>query len=400
MRSTGLALACAIGVIVAAMAGCDAGEEQPSAATAPPAAEPAPEKPRETPPTQPEEATPAKSEIVLLAGGDVSFGRMRGQRLLREPERDDFAALRHLFDPADVRFVNLECTISDQNGETQSPIMKLVFTAPPGTERALRRAGIDIVSLANNHAWDYGQRALFETFDRLEAAKVQYVGAGRTRERAYAPEIVEVGGRKLAFVAVTAIWNQELFPHPGREHVADAQEEALVESVRAARAIEGVDWVIVSHHGGYEYVDQPHEGTRRLLTAAIEAGADAVIGHHPHVVQRIASHAGRPVLYSLGNLLMRMKSGEPWTEYGMLARLRLGKSIGLSICPYRIFGLEPVPLGRDPHRASYEGMFRNRFEALLRQGALIDPATAVELGAFDEEGCAEVTSATRAASLP
>src|SRR5690606_18733724 len=144
-----------------------------------------------------------------------SFGRLRGQRLMREPDRDDFAPLRHLLDPADVRFVNLECTISDQGGETQSPIMKLVFAAPPGTEKALARAGIDIVSLANNHAWDYGKSALFETFDRLEAAKVQYVGAGRTRARAYAPEIVEIGGRKLAFVAVTAIWNQELSPHPG-----------------------------------------------------------------------------------------------------------------------------------------------------------------------------------------
>ena len=392
-------------LLLLALAGCEtsstsapaADSAEPVASVAPVEGAPVEEAPKvSAEPAKP----PEKREIVLVAGGDVSFGRFRGQRLIREPERNDFAPLSHLLEPADLRFVNLECTISDQNGETQSPIMKLVFTAPPGSEDALARAKIDIVSLANNHAWDYGKSALFETFDRLEKAQIQYVGAGRTRQRAYAPELVEVGGRKIAFVAVTAIWNQELSPHPGREVIADADEETLAESVRAARAIEGVDWVIVSHHGGYEYVDEPHEGTRRLLTAALEAGADAVIGHHPHVVQRVASHAGRPIFYSLGNLLMRMKTGEPWTEFGMLARLRLGERIGVEICPYRIFGLDPIALGRDEHRATYEGMFRTRFEALLREGALIDPESAVTLGPFGDDGCAEVTPVTRTASLP
>ena len=341
-------------------------------------------------------ATRGSTSLTLIAGGDVSFGRLRGQRLLGEPGRDDFATIRPLWDTADLRFVNLECTISDQGGETQSPIGKLVFTAPPPTADALARGGIDIVSLANNHAWDYGESALRETFDRLDAAGVAYVGAGRSRAEAYGPRVVERDGFKIAFVAVTAIWNQELSPHPGRELVADAQIDSLVASIAQARAIPGVDKVIVSHHGGYEYVDQPHEGSRALLEAAIDAGADAVIGHHPHVIQRVALRDGKPIFFSLGNLLMRMVTGKPWTGFGMLAKLTLRRDgeTETAICPYFVYGFDPLPIGADPRHRPLLDQFRFRFEQLLHSGSLIDPASAVSLGDFGEDGCAPLRGAT------
>ncbi|MEM9692120.1 MAG: CapA family protein [Myxococcota bacterium] len=328
--------------------------------------------------------------LVLVAGGDVSFGRMRGQRLLRQPARDDFASLRYLLDPADLRFVNLECTISDRDGETQHPGNRLVFTAPPPAAPALARAGIDIVSLANNHAWDYGRAALFETFTRLEEAGVRYVGAGRTAAQAYGPVVVSTPRGRVAFVAVTDIWNQAFEPHPRKEIVADAVLERLVDSVEKAKR-QG-DWVVVSHHGGYEYNPRPHQGTRRLLQAAVDAGADAVIGHHPHVTQRVSLYRGRPIFYSLGNLMMRMKTGEPWTQYGFLARLRLAdhRQPEAELCLYRIDGLDPVPLGRDPQREVHERMFRFRYEQLLHTGSLVEPDQAVRLGAFDADGCAPV----------
>jgi poly-gamma-glutamate synthesis protein (capsule biosynthesis protein) len=325
----------------------------------------------------------------------VSFGRLRGQRLMREPERDDFATVRPLLDAADLRFVNLESTISDQGGETQSPIGKLVFTSPPPTADALRRAGIDIVSLANNHAWDYGEAALRETFERLDAAGIAYVGAGRSRAEAYGPRLVEHQGFKIAFVAVTAIWNQELSPHPGRELVADAELDSLVASIAKARAISGVDKVIVSHHGGYEYVDQPHEGSRALLEAAIDAGADAVIGHHPHVVQRVALRGGKPIFFSLGNLLMRMVTGKPWTGFGMFAKLTLkrGAATEAAVCPYFVYGFDALPIGADPKHRALLAQFRFRFEQLLHAGSLIEPKSAARLGDFGEDGCAPLLAA-------
>lgn len=340
---------------------------------------------------------PAAHAVTVIAGGDVSFGRGRGQRLLREPDRDDFATVKPLLSAADLRFINLECTISDQNGETQSPIGQLVFTAPPPTAAALARANIDIVSLANNHQWDYGESAFLETLDRLDEAEVAYVGGGRTREEAYGPKVVEHRGFKVAFVAVTAIWNQELDPHPGFDHVADAQRDTLVQSVKKARAIADVDAVLVSHHGGYEYFDRPHPGQIELFEAAIEAGADAVIGHHPHVIQRVAFVGDRPALYSIGNLLMRMVTGKPWTQFGMFARLRLGKGEApkLEVCPFRIHGLEPIPLAGDPQRETFQRLFRAKFDRLLAFGERERPGTGAVMGDFAADGCAPVTPLAR-----
>jgi len=333
--------------------------------------------------------------VTLIAGGDVSYGRLRGQRLLREPQRNDLSSLGSLLGSAALRFVNLESTISDQQGQTQAPNNKLVFTAPPIAAAALKRAQIDIVALANNHAWDYGKDALFETFAHLEGVQVPYVGAGRTRAEAYAPRLIRRDGITLAFLAVTASWNQELDPHPGREHIADAQLDTLVDSVQQAKAMAGVDKVIVSYHGGYEYVDRPHPGTRELLGAAMAAGADVVIGHHPHVIQRIGFVEGRPILYSLGNLLMRMVTGRPWTEIGLLARLTFHRDAATSveICPFRISGFDQIPLADDPNRSAQEAHFRVKLERLLRIGALVDPDQAASLGAFGADGCAPVTPA-------
>ncbi|HZO13547.1 MAG TPA: CapA family protein [Polyangiaceae bacterium] len=380
MRIAGLAL-----LIVA---GCTGGDDTPPAPPAESAASPASAAPTSS-------AAPIKQrrQVTLLAGGDVSFGRSYGQMLLRDPTLNHLAPLTPLFETADIRFINLECPVSDQQGETESPINRLVFTAPPAAAQVLSRCGIDMVSLANNHAWDYGRDALFETFDHLERAKVAYVGAGRTRADAYAPRVVTRDGFTVAFVATTAVWNQEFSPHPGREHIAGEDPEALVDAIKRARAIDGVDKVIVSHHGGYEYVDQPHALTMDLARTAIEAGADAFIGHHPHVVQRVVFYDDKPVFYSLGNLLMRMKSGEPWTEFGLMARLVLKKDGASEVfaCPVRIFGWDPIPLANDPKRRASEGHFRAKFEKLLRDGALIEPeAGAVELGAFGDDGCAPI----------
>ncbi len=330
--------------------------------------------------------------MTLIGGGDVSLARMRGQRLLREPERNDFHSLLPLLLSADVRFVNLESTISEQGGETVSPVSKLVFTAPPIAAKALVRGKIDIVALANNHAWDYGKSALLETMDHLDRVGIAYVGSGRIREATYGPQVVEHRGFKIAFVAVTTIWNQSTSPHPGRDLIADGQIETLVESIERARAIEGVDKVVVSHHGGYEYVPTPHQGTRKLLRAAVEAGADVVLGHHPHVIQRVAFVSGKPIFYSLGNLLMRMVTGKPWTEFGMLARVVLSRDrpTTVAICPFRLFGLEPIPLAGDDLRDIYQKMFTVKFERLQSAGQLVQPDSAARLGAFQPDGCAPV----------
>ena len=145
-------------------------------------------------------------KLVILAGGDVNLGRSCGQRILKDPSYNPFSELGPLFSSADLRFVNLESQLSDQGGETQSRINRLIFTGPPGGADVLKNAGIDLVSLANNHAWDYGKKAFLETLSNLEHAGVPFVGASRERGRQYEPTILSVKGWRIAWFAVCLLY--------------------------------------------------------------------------------------------------------------------------------------------------------------------------------------------------
>jgi poly-gamma-glutamate synthesis protein (capsule biosynthesis protein) len=282
-------------------------------------------------------------KLVLIAGGDVNLGRGCGQRILKQPDYDPFREVRPLIDGADLRFVNLESQLSDQGGLTQSASNRLVFTGPPGGAETLARARIDVVSLANNHMWDYGKKALLETFDNLERAGVAYVGASREQNAAYEPLIVQKNGWSIAIFAVTQIWSQGAFDvHPGRHHVAWAAFDMLGQKLKKARKEH--DLVLVSYHGGGEYVDMPMQWTREFVRAVMAAGADAVIGHHPHVPHGVGWFGDRPAFYSLGNLVFAMHSDHPWTGTSFFARLTFSQNAKplVEACPYHILGHVPM----------------------------------------------------------
>jgi poly-gamma-glutamate capsule biosynthesis protein CapA/YwtB (metallophosphatase superfamily) len=326
--------------------------------------------------------------FTLLAGGDVSFGRLLGKMLLEKPETDLFATIRPLLATADLRFVNLESQLTDQGGEVEHPENKLVFCGPPAGADALARAGIEMVSLANNHAWDYGKKALLETFANLERAQVRWVGAGRTRAEAYRALPIEKNGVRVALIAVTDIWNQGVLSrHPGAEFVAGADMDGLPAMVRALRADKSWDFIAVSYHGGSEYIHEPLTRTRDMLRRAMDAGADVVIGHHPHVVQGVEWRQGKPILYSLGNFLMRMHSNHAWTGMGYLARIRFtrGATPTVEACPFRIHGVEAIPVGGDPQREMHERRFYDHLSQISKTvgGTTIGPGGA--------DGCAPLS---------
>jgi poly-gamma-glutamate capsule biosynthesis protein CapA/YwtB (metallophosphatase superfamily) len=322
----------------------------------------------------------AGSKVVLVAGGDVSFGREVGQRVVENADYTPFSKLALLWADADIRFVNLESQLSEQGGETQSPRHRLIFTGPPGGASALARAKIQVVSTANNHAWDYGRGALFETLANLAREGVRAAGTGIDLEAAYRPVSLDVRGLRVAVVAVTHVWNQgPLEQHEGREFVAWASLPRLRAAVAKAR--EQAGFVIVSYHGGAEYQDAPSELTRRFAKAAIEAGADAFIGHHPHVIQGVGWVGDRPVFYSLGNLVFGPRSAHPWTRYGMLARIELDASGArrYAVCPYELVDFEPSP---------FTGVERARFLSHVRLASTAVGGTV--FGAPDAHGCSSV----------
>jgi poly-gamma-glutamate synthesis protein (capsule biosynthesis protein) len=385
-----------LALLLAALAACARPERsgRDELASTAPAPTDAPSSPRDLAPPIASGKALVTDRVVLVAGGDISFGRLVGQMLLRDPALDFFAHLRPLLDSADLRFANLEGPLSEQKGETQKPGQPLVFTGPPGGADALARARFEIVSTANNHAWDYGKSALFETLAHLDRAGVRHAGTGADREASRRAEIVTVNGRRVAFFAVTDIWNQgALSRHPADEFVARAAED-LADRVRAMREAREAELILVSYHGGEEYVDTPLSRTRELLHAAIAAGADAVLGHHPHVVQGIEWYEGRPIFYSLGNLLMRMHRDHRWTEFGYLARTTFapGEALRVEACPFRTYGVEVLPFAGDPQRAAYERMFFDHLASISVKlgGIAIDPPGA--------DGCARVSQRSAAAA--
>ncbi len=324
---------------------------------------------------------PAKpAPLVIVAGGDVNLGRECGQAILAAPSYDPFRFMGPLWGDADVRFVNLESQLSDQDGETQSPRNRLVFTGPPGGAETLAQAGIAVVSTANNHAWDYGRGALFETLDNLARARVQKAGTGRTLDEAYTPAVVEARGRRIAVVAVTQIWNDgPIEQHEGRNYVAWARLKRVTAALERAR--HEADFVILSYHGGVEYVDAPSEQTRRFIDGALKTGlVDVVIGHHPHVPQGVGFPRGRPVFYSLGNFVFAGHDWAPWTLTSFVARLELDAEgrLRTSACPIVIDGHFPKPLA--PGDAQFERARQH----------LVDTSTSVggaRVGPADAHGC-------------
>jgi hypothetical protein len=322
----------------------------------------------------------ADRPVVIAAGGDVNFGREAGQAILADPKYDPFSKLGSIFTDADVRFVNLESQLSDQKGLTQSPYNRLIFTGPPGGAETLAQAGIQVASTANNHAWDYGRSALFETLDNLKRAGVKAVGTGRTLDAAYAPAKLEVRGLKIAVFAVTHIWNDPPFEqHEGKSYVAWASPKRLFPLLEHARKTN--DLVLLSYHGGAEYQDAPAPPTRRLFKDLMKKKlVDAIIGHHPHVPQGVGWYDGKPAFYSLGNFVFAGHDWAPRTKLGFIARLafKKGEPVRAEACPFALDGHIPTPIPpTDPRSADARAHLKN----------ISQSTGGSDVGAPDARGC-------------
>ena len=256
----------------------------------------------------------AEEQVVeLIAVGDIMLGRGVAERLEHEDGDGPFAAVASWLGAADLALGNLECVIAEEGTPRLGPYR---LRAPPSAVAALRDAGFDLLGVANNHALDLGPQGLVETVSRLRRAGMATVGAGPDEGAAARPLIRDVGGVRLALLAFNAVPDQAGTTEGGGW--TGAQWDPVQARAAVAAASAQADAVIVSIHWGYEYELRPDPSQRRAAQAMLAAGADLVIGHHPHVVQGTEVSDGRFVAYSLGNFVFDQQQGE--TRQGLALR--------------------------------------------------------------------------------
>ena len=257
-----------------------------------------------TDPELSEDGSGSSRPIILGFAGDVNLDESYYPVAKYDAEAQDIsqcftAGLLEEMTSADIMMLNNEFAYSTRG--TKTPDKSFTFRANPSRVAILKEMGVDIVSLANNHALDYGPEALLDTFDTLENAEIDYVGAGRNMERAKAPVYRTVGNKTIAYVAAShVIFAMNWYASDTNPGMVGTYDPTLIlESIKEAEA--NSDFVAVFVHWGVERNEEPESYQRNLAKMYIDAGADAVIGCHPHVMQGFEFYKGKPIAYSLGN---------------------------------------------------------------------------------------------------
>jgi Bacterial capsule synthesis protein PGA_cap len=256
----------------------------------------------------------------LSAVGDISF---------EGPEADNssfewFESIVTKFSRADLVVGNLECVLTNLGRDGIPGKCKL--RGNPEWAHVLRKAGVGLVSLANNHVMDFGAEGLFSTIQALHQAGVKFVGAGRNRDQAHAPIFLDVAQRRVAFLARSAvIVSAPTYATDNDPGVAFLDLEETVDAIRACRS--QVDLIVLMLHWGLEEYCYPSPAQRMLARQLLEAGADLILGQHPHVLQGYESVGAGVVAYSLGNFVFNefewtyvLPNGEIFRQFSPLSR--------------------------------------------------------------------------------
>jgi poly-gamma-glutamate synthesis protein (capsule biosynthesis protein) len=271
-------------------------------------------------------------QVTLVFVGDVMLADGPGRTI--EAGQDPLARVAPLLAGADLAVANLECPVSLRGAAVDKP---WTFRAHPRVVQVLARH-FQAVSLANNHSGDYGPDALLDTLEALDRGGVAHFGAGKDLSEAHAPLIIERNGLKLALIGCEEFKPRAFEAGTHTPGVAWCEDQQLLHDLAVARAA-GADLVIPYLHWGWEGEPQPCQRQRDLAHLLIDAGADAVIGGHPHIVQPAELYRGRLILYSLGNFVFDGFPEGPG---------RLGWALRLTLSPQGLVAWRTCQVSLDP----------------------------------------------------
>jgi poly-gamma-glutamate capsule biosynthesis protein CapA/YwtB (metallophosphatase superfamily) len=227
----------------------------------------------------------------------------------------------------DLVVVNLETPLTNHRRDNG------LFKSNPNYASAMKRAGVSVANLSNNHIFDAGEKGFNDTLDHLGAAGIECIGVGHDLENARAGKVFQIKGARFSFLAYTQFCNSRFTSLAGTEPgLLPLDRKLMTEDIGRAR--KNADIVIVSLHWGLENQPGIHPNQTQIARGLIDAGADAIIGHHPHVPHAIEVYRGCPIFYSLGNFIFGQSNHSSWSDNFICELVLSGKEwIGAVIHP-------------------------------------------------------------------
>lgn len=259
------------------------------------------------------------AEIHITVCGDTMMDASARSTMDEQGYDYAFSGSRSLYAGSDLVLVNLEGPLTSRGEKADK---KYTFRSPPEkVAKALKTAGISAVTLANNHSLDYGEEGLTDTIQALDEAGIGYFGAGKNLIAARKPLIMKLKGIRIGMLGYSMTYPEEFWASTDGAGTAFGHKKAIIDDVTALK--KKVDIVLVSFHWGQEGKTKLRFYQRELAHAAIDAGADAVIGHHPHIAQAIEKYKDKAIIYSLGNYVFGSYSNR--VQYGLIGEFKAGK---------------------------------------------------------------------------
>ncbi|MFC1498553.1 CapA family protein [Verrucomicrobiota bacterium] len=299
------------------------------------------------------------NKLTLAAVGDIMLTRQVGEKIKEHGPFYPFCYIADALKKFDIVFANLETPVTSRGQPSSKQCPHITFRSDPSSVSGLKQAGVNIVSLANNHMVDYGDIGVLDTIDILSRHDIYCVGAGINEQEARRPAIIEKKGYKIAFLAYSSAFQAGTYI--ASRHKAGGAQLILKDIQKDIRdIIQKVDFVIVSLHWGIEYDDYPVPVEMDIARRIIDAGAALVLGHGPHYIQGIEEYNNGKIVYSLGNFVFDepfQKSNESYIFGCTLGNSRI---ISSEILPVIING-EYQPLFA-PIKVKQE--IQNRIESL------------------------------------
>lgn len=285
---------------------------------------------------------PDQDRVLISFAGDTLFSGKVEAKLKQEGYDYPYRHVKELFLEDDLTVLNLETPVTE--GGIPDEEKSFVFKSSPKALPEMLKAGVEAVNLANNHILDQGVEGLLDTLRHLSEAGVLHVGAGRNSKEAFAPVYMERNGIRIALCGFSrVIPKSEWAAGKGPGVAATYNAAQAVKTIQEAR--NEADLVLVVAHWGKERTVELEKHQSELAHAYIDAGADLVIGGHPHVLQGLESYKGKWIAYSIGNFIFT-KSNDPktWETAVFQASCSRDGDCNLNLVPYRTEVGQPVPM--------------------------------------------------------